>query len=239
MIGEDEYETDKTLPDFAADELEPRGLRTTFVMADHDAPNDFAGLDGLDKADLLLVSVRRRFPTAANLQRIRDFLAAGKPLVGIRTACHAFAERQGFNAPSGHVAWQEFGRDVLGCNYTGHHGNDDQPAIHIHSAALDHAILHDFPIRPFKSGGSLYQVSPLAESTTLLLTGQIDSGAEEPVAWTNQSGRSRVFYTSLGHVDDFNQPAFRKLLTEGIFWTLDRQSPPREKQYQAPLAKAP
>ncbi|MGE3317307.1 MAG: ThuA domain-containing protein, partial [Planctomycetaceae bacterium] len=44
---------------------------------------------------------------------------------------------------------------------------------------------------------------------------------EEPVAWTNRSsGGGRVFYTSLGHIDDFQSAAFRKLLTNGIQWTL-------------------
>jgi type 1 glutamine amidotransferase len=185
------------------------------------------------------VSVRRRFPAEADLQRIRDFIAAGKPIVGIRTASHAFAERPGFAAPSGHAAWQTFDRDVLGCNYEGHHGNDDKPVIQVNSVARNHAILHDFPIHSFESSGSLYRVNPLAASTTVLLTGQIDSAADEPVAWTNQAGKSRVFYTSLGHTDDFKQLAFRKLLTQGIFWALDRPAPTPEKRFQAPLAKAP
>jgi type 1 glutamine amidotransferase len=35
----------------------------------------------------------------------------------------------------------------------------------------------------------------------------------------------RVFYTSLGHVEDFALPALRRLLVNGIFWTLDKPVP--------------
>jgi len=34
-----------------------------------------------------------------------------------------------------------------------------------------------------------------------------------------------VFYTSLGHPKDFENPAFRRLLVNAIFWTLNRSVP--------------
>jgi type 1 glutamine amidotransferase len=53
-----------------------------------------------------------------------------------------------------------------------------------------------------------------------------DRKPHEPVAWTNKHiGGGRVFYTSLGHADDFRIPAFRRLLLNGIFWALDRPVP--------------
>jgi type 1 glutamine amidotransferase len=36
-----------------------------------------------------------------------------------------------------------------------------------------------------------------------------------------------VFYTSLGHPDDFAEPAFRRLLLNGILWALRQPVPPR------------
>lgn len=69
---------------------------------------------------MLLVSVRRRFPLAAQLQVVREFVDSGRPVVGIRTASHAFA---GQSPPPGHAAWNEFGPQVFGGNYRGHHGN--------------------------------------------------------------------------------------------------------------------
>jgi type 1 glutamine amidotransferase len=70
-------------------------------------------------------------------------------------------------------------------------------------------------------------VVPLSGSTTPLVIGSIPSQSPEPVAWTNspRNGQSPVFYTSLGHPDDFQNPAFRKLLLNGICWALGIATP--------------
>ncbi len=121
LIGEAEYETARTLPTFAEAELADRGLRLTTIHANPHDPNDFPGLEALDAADLLLVSVRRRTPPEGQLGRIRAFIQAGKPVVGIRTASHAFSLRNNQPPPAGHAAWPEFDAEVLGGHYTGHH----------------------------------------------------------------------------------------------------------------------
>jgi type 1 glutamine amidotransferase len=38
-------------------------------------------------------------------------------------------------------------------------------------------------------------------------------------------GKSRIFYTSLGHPDDFQNPTFRKLLLHGLCWALEIAPP--------------
>ena len=68
LIGEDEYHTWDTLPDFAKRELEPRGYTITTIQQDPADKNNFPGLvEALRSADLLFVSVRRRTPAAAPL----------------------------------------------------------------------------------------------------------------------------------------------------------------------------
>ncbi|MHC4185829.1 MAG: ThuA domain-containing protein, partial [Planctomycetota bacterium] len=53
-----------------------------------------------------------------------------------------------------------------------------------------------------------------------------DRKPHEPVTWTNtHSGGGRVFYTSLGHPDDFKLTWFRRMLTNAVFWALDRPVP--------------
>ena len=37
-------------------------------------------------------------------------------------------------------------------------------------------------------------------------------------------GKSRVFYTSLGHPDDFKSDAFQTLLVNGILWALKKKA---------------
>ena len=219
LIGEDEYQTEKTLPAFATKELEPLGIRCTLAIADPKSPNDFPGVEALDDADLLVLSVRRRAPKAAEMAIIHRYIEAGKPVVGIRTACHAFDTRG--KAPAGHAEWTTFDPDVLGGRYSGHHGNTLKPVIERAASDKPHPILAGVET-PFTGQGSLYKVSPLASSAIPLLSGKIPSHPSEPVAWINAKGPARVFYTSLGHPDDFATPAFRKLLLNAVLWALDR-----------------
>jgi type 1 glutamine amidotransferase len=112
--------------------------------------------------------------------------------------------------------------DLLGGHYTGHYGNGPQVAITVAAGAKEHPILRGVDVGALVGHGSLYKTSPLGSATTLLLLGTIPQQSPEPIAWTNiaSPGKSRVFYTSLGHVDDFAQPQFRKLLLNGLLWTI-------------------
>jgi nicotinamidase-related amidase/type 1 glutamine amidotransferase len=230
VIGEDEYKTELTLPVFVRQQLEPCGFRVTVVQSDAADPNQFPGLiEAVRQADLVLLSVRRRTPPNDQLDVLRAHVAAGKPLVGIRTASHAFAVRDRTKPllADGLATWPELDAAVLGGHYTGHHGNDLRSTIAVAPGAATHRILRGVDVAKLTAGGSLYKVSPLAGSTTPLLLGAVSGQPSEAVAWTNQPrlGGSRVFYTSLGHADDFANPAFRRLLLNGICWTLDIASP--------------
>lgn len=232
LIGEDEYQTEVTLPALAKQELEPRGFQVRTVHADPMQPNHFPGLaEAVREADLLLVSVRRRTPPKEQLDALRAHVAAGKPVVGIRTASHAFAARDRKPLAEGLALWPEFDAEVLGGHYTGHHGAGPKLALAAAPGAQDHAVLRGVDLSQLRGHGSLYRVSPLAVSTTPLLLGSLPGQNPEPVAWTNlaHGGGSRVFYASLGHPADFENPAFRKLLLNGICWTLGVAAPGRDR----------
>ena len=95
----------------------------------------------------------------------------------------------------------------------------------VRDGAEDHPILKGVDVDELVGQGSLYKVSPLADSATPLLTGTIPGQSPEPVAWTNQNRYGgRTFYTSLGHVGDFEQPAFNRLLKNGIDWAVNGTS---------------
>jgi len=223
VIGDDEYKTEVTLPAFAKAELEPHGFQVRVVHADANDKDQFPGLaEAARAADLILVSARRRTPPPDQLDAIRAHVAAGKPLVGIRTACHAFAPRAREAVRAGRSAWAEFDPEVLGGHYTGHHGNGPQSTLTVAPGAKEHPVLRGVELSRLTGNGSLYKVTPLVTSTTPLLIGSIPGKEAEPVAWTNvpRVGHSRVFYTSLGHPADFESPTFRKLLLNGICWTL-------------------
>ena len=69
----------------------------------------------------------------------------------------------------------------------------------------------------FKSNGSLYKNPAVASDVTVLLQGTIPK-QDEPVAWVRERGNQRVFYTSLGHPDDFRDPNFVRLLVNALAW---------------------
>lgn len=225
MIGEEEYRTWETLPEFAEKDLKPRGYRISIVNADAADKNRFPGLvEALRDADLLFVSVRRRTPPKAQLDAVRAYLAGGKPLIGIRTACHAFALRPNDKlADSSLAAWQEFDSEVIGGHYTGHYGKD-KVAVSQAPGADSSPILRGVTVARLEGNGGLYKVSPLAATSVPLLVGTIPGQPPEPVAWTHRQGakQGRVFFTSLGHPDDFQIPEFRQLLVNAVAWVLAR-----------------
>ncbi|MEX2176049.1 MAG: ThuA domain-containing protein [Pirellulaceae bacterium] len=232
LIGDDEYKTEQSLPAFAKRDLEPLGFEVTIIHSDKENKHDFPGMaEAVAKADVVLVSVRRRLPPQADLDALRNHIAAGKPLVGIRTACHAWSVRneqeQQAALEMGRSAWPTFDPDVFGGNYTGHHGNGPQTQIKLAVDAADEPILRGVEVASLVGNGSLYKVSPLLKGTKPLLFGTVPGQNAEPVAWTNLAGakQARVFFTSLGHLQDFETPAFRKLLVNGLYWTLDDPYP--------------
>lgn len=220
LIAEDEYKTEVSLPRFAAEHL-GKHFSVSMFFGSEANPHLIPGIQSIDDADALLVSVRRRPLPLQDLERVRKFVAQGKPVIGIRTASHAFSLRNQQPA-DGLTAWPEFDSLVLGGNYTNHFGNNLFPAISREMANATHPIAKSLSTSPFTSHGSLYKVLPLARGTQVLLNGEIPNESKQPVAWTfvrNDGGRS--FYTSLGHPDDFALPEFRQLLVNAIHWSCD------------------
>lgn len=218
LCAEREYRTNESLPKFAAENL-GRNYRVSFVFDDTTQRNNLPGLEALNTADAVLVSVRRRVLPAAQMNLIRSFITSGKPVIGIRTSSHAFALRKD-SPKAGLLDWPEFDRDIIGGNYSGHHNNKQQSSIAAVVGAK-HSILDGVNVENLTGHGSLYKVSPLQKNATAILNGTIANQPTEPIAWVNiRADSGRTFYTSLGHIDDFAQPDFNKLLTNAIRWAL-------------------
>lgn len=229
MIGEDEYHTWETLPEFAKADLEPLGYRVTLIRDDAADKNNFPGLiDALRDADLLFLSVRRRTPPIVQLDAVRAYLASGRPLVGIRTACHAFLLPGARPTDPRLEDWPEFGPEVIGCHYTKHFGDVLIAAVAITPGAQNHPILRGVSAAALAANDSPYAVSPLAKDAVPLLVAAIPGHSPEPIAWTHAYGanRARIFYTSLGAPEDFQNPNFRRLLVNAVAWALGKSGAP-------------
>ncbi|OYP35177.1 isochorismatase family protein [Rhodopirellula sp. MGV] len=215
MIGESEYETAITLPAFAVQKL---GIdyRVRYILESVEDQGSFIGFDELDSADMLLVSVRRKTLPPGQLQQIQQFVAAGKPVLGIRTASHAFCLRKQ-DAPEGRSDWPEFDAQVFGGHYTDHHPNGLRSTVVPSSQSTQSESARWLKFKPFQQGGSLYKVRPLESDASVLAIGRAEGIDDEPVAWTyrRQDG-GLSFYTSLGHWNDFSETAFVEMLQQAI-----------------------
>ena len=177
----------------------------------------------IKEADLLFISARRRTPPKEMMALIRGHLNSGKPLAGIRTASHAFGAEP---ADARQEGWQTFDVEVLGCNYQGHYGKAATTQVKVVPAAVSHPVLTGVPTNELNVNSSLYKNRDAGKAVTPLMTGQAEGqSGTEPVAWVNTANHRRVFYTSLGAPDDFKQAFFRRLLLNGILWSLDQPIP--------------
>ncbi len=215
VMAEDEYQTERTLPAFALARLGTR-FRVCYVFGSDADRHDIPGLDALDEADAAIFSVRRRALRPEQMAALRRFVQAGKPVIAIRTASHAFSLRNQ-PLPEEREDWPEFDSQVLGGNYHDHYGNRLSATIRIADGADDHELLRGAATSSFVSGGSLYKTSPLAAGTNVLVIGTVEGHPSEPVAWTfARADGGWSFYTSLGQAKDFDQPLFVRLLRNAV-----------------------
>ncbi len=232
VTGDDEYRSEITMPMIAAILEKAHGFRTTVAYAKPkpQTKDNIEGLEALDTADLLVLFTRFRALPDHQLQRILRFVESGKALVGLRTSTHAFLY------PDGHPQQglnDAFGRDVFGQKWITHHGSRSSTEVAVHVASASHPILRG--VGAFHARSWLYHVAPLNGAATILLDGtttnsdkanrQVEFPPTQPVAWTRRYQLSRVFFTTLGHPEDFAQESMRRLLVNGIYWALGRDVP--------------
>lgn len=244
VIADDEYDSRSTLERFARERLEPH-VRCTFLGPAPGDPNSIPGLGVLADADALVLSVRRRFLPVPEMDDLERFIRSGKPLLAVRVSVAAFAEGSGLTRPGpGRVVWQSFDEEILGCRYDGYDPAARRTGSDVWATSARHPILNGLEDLRFHSSAWIYRVTPLAPDTTVLLEGRwSDNVPPQPVAWTRElpDGR-RIFYTSLGHPDDFRNPAFLDLLTGAVRWILDEPIPVRTAKAgadAAPRSSAP
>ena len=173
-----------------------------------DKGKDIPGLEALDAADVMVLFTRRVTLDEAPLARVKRFCAAGKGVVGLRTASHAFQN------------WLEIDKDLFGGSYKGHYGKDEPAQVVLAEKAKDHPVLAG--VKPFGTPGKLYKNPSLAPDVTLLLTGTAGD-KREPVAWAREVACGRVVYTSLGVPEDFANADFLRLMANAVFWTARRE----------------
>lgn len=221
------YDAPRTMREFAEKDLRPLGHRVTLIDGDKPQMHHFAGLvEALKDADLLVLFSRRRFPPTEQMAAIRAHLAAGKPLLGIRTANHAFLPKPKEIVDPSLAPWSEFTHEVLGAENTGYETKGLPYNVRVPDGVKT-PLLEGVNVANIRGYQSLYQVLPLAADATPILIGSAQASATtppQPVAWTRSygAGKARIFYTSLGAPEDMQSADVKRLLLNAVAWTLQK-----------------
>jgi hypothetical protein len=138
ISGDEEYRSEEGLPELAKILSRRHGFTCTVLFAidpktgniDPETLNNIPGLAALDSADLMIIQTRWRDLPDDQMKHIDDYLMAGKPVIGLRTATHPF--KIAADKPYARYSWdfngkpeqwtQGFGRLVFGETWIAHHG---------------------------------------------------------------------------------------------------------------------
>ncbi|MGD9720487.1 MAG: ThuA domain-containing protein [Pirellulales bacterium] len=257
VSGDEEYRSEEGLPQLAKILAKRHGFKCTVLFAINPAdgtinPNqsdNIPGLEALDSADLLVLFTRFRDLPDDQMRHVVNYIEAGKPVIGLRTATHAFAPKGGTFARWG---WQSkewdggFGRQVLGETWISHHGQHGKQSTRgiIVPEMKSHPIVRGIADGDIWGPTDVYGVRlPLPGDSQPLVLGQVLSGMQPndppvegkpnhpmmPIAWTKTyttpSGKTaRVFTTTMGASQDLSSEGLRRLLVNACYWTLGMES---------------
>ncbi len=225
LISEDpdNYEAHLTIPAFAKSLSESGRYKTSVLQGSSKRTSyRFPNFEILKEADLVVVFARRLALPKEQMDILKQYLKNGGGLVGIRTANHAFTLLKGEVAETGFVQWPEFVSTVLGCENRGYGPATAKTEVKVNESFENDEILKDIGDKSWVSDGNLYLVAPLLDRNAKVLFHGLSDQKSQPIAWTRQYGKSRVFYTSLGYPSDFKNQNFIKLLENAMDWTLNR-----------------
>ncbi len=139
VSGDEEYRSEEALPQLGKILARHHGFRCTVLFAidpdtgiiDPNNQRNIPGLEALKTADLMIIFTRFRALPDEQMQQIDAYLKTGRPVIGIRTATHAFQFRgpnkwahYGNGYRGEQKQWTDgFGRLVLGEKWISHHGS--------------------------------------------------------------------------------------------------------------------
>lgn len=247
VSGDEEYRSEEVMPMLAKILSQKHGFKCTVVFAmgpdgaeyiDSNNQKGLRGLAALESADLMIIATRFRQPSEDQAQYVTNFLNAGKPVIGLRTATHAF---NGGGKFGDKIGFGEFGRKVLGEEWVSHHGHHKVEGARsvVEPGAEKHAILNG--VAEIFAPSDVYGVTHLTDVDTILLRGAITETLEptskaltddmrnnpmQPLAWihpyTAPNGTAgKSFCTTAGAAVDCVDEDLRRLIVNAAYFLMD------------------
>ncbi len=213
--------------------------------------HDIPGLEHLKSADLVIFFHRLLTLPDDQLKQIVAYLDSGKPVIALRTANHGFRGRIPYELDGKNI---NFGRDILGGSFMGHHGGWHREATRgtVVKELADHPIVKGVNdiwgpsdvYRTYKEG------TALPKDCTALVWGQPLTGRSPkdepntkkeplPIAWfknwkTSEGKEARIFNTTMGSARDLQSEGLRRLVINAAYWGMGLEgqiTPNRSVEY--------
>jgi hypothetical protein len=259
VTGDEEYRSEESMPQMAKVLAKHHGFKCTVLFAvnpqtseiDPETLDNIPGLEALDSADLMVLFVRFRELPDAQMKHIIDYTNSGRPILGLRTATHAFNYVKNPGSPYSKYSFRDatfkggYGRQVLGETWVDHYGRHNVESTRglVAEGMERHPIVQG--CEDIWGASDVYELTTLTGDSTPLVMGQVLKGMSPddepnpdkppvPVAWTKtytgeEGQTARVFTTTMGHPYDFKSEGFRRLLVNACYWCLGMEDaiPPR------------
>ena len=247
LAGDHEYRSEETLPALARILAKHHGFKCTVLFNIDPTTGEIVagnsnmpGIEALDTADLAVVFLRFQDFPKEQMQHLDAYLNRGGPIVGLRTATHAFKSKSSSPFPKYSFDYKGtdyelgFGHQVLGQTWVGHYGKNHSQStrITIIENEKSHPILRGVKDIWVQAGGYVGKPTD-GEILTMAqpLNGMTpDSPVDEskppmPSEWTRSyksaSGKTgRVFTSLYGTPEDILNDGYRRMLVNGCFWAL-------------------
>jgi hypothetical protein len=262
VSGDEEYRSEEALPQLAKILSKHQGFDCVVTFSidpdtgtiDPNLHTNMPGVQALESADLLILLTRFRDPPPDQMKHFVDYFNSGKPIIGLRTATHAFEIKKG---PNRKYSWDSkvpgweggFGRRILGETWVSHHGDHKKQSTRgLIAPGMESSPLvrgcDDIWVPTDVYGVRL----PLPGDCRTVILGQVLSGMNPtdppvkgpkndpilPVAWTKtyqgENGHvGRVFTTTMGSAVDFENESLRRLIVNATYWCLGMEDkiPPK------------
>jgi hypothetical protein len=259
VSGDEEYRSEEALPLLAKILAVHHGFKCTVLFAidpqtgtiDPVNQKNIPGLHHLEAADMMVLFTRFRELPDEQMKYIVDYTNSGKPVMGLRTATHAFRYSENSKSPYAKYSSRSeefdggYGRQVLGETWVSHYGRHGKESTRgvINEEMTSHPILKG--VEDIWGPTDVYTVTELTGDAKVLIFGQVLVGMEPtdepntdkpmmPLAWiktyTGEQGKaSRVFCTTMGASVDLKSEGLRRLLVNGCYWCMGMEDQIPEK----------
>jgi type 1 glutamine amidotransferase len=252
ISGDEEYRSEEALPQLGKILAKHHGFKCTVLFAidpttgtiNPDKKDNIPGLETLKSADLMVLFTRLRNLPDDQMKFIVDYVDAGRPIVAMRTATHAFESKD--SKDYARYGWQSkewkggFGRQILGETWVNHHGAHGKESTRglIAKGQQDNPILRGIKDGDIWGPTDVYEVH-LPDDCAPLVMGAVLDGMKPddkqvegkkndpmmPVAWTrtftgSKGKTGRAFTTTMGAATDLETEGTRRMIVNGCYWAL-------------------